>query len=110
MWLFVILAILLLVLGLAGARGLIPETVGLVSVAGFFSCLLCAILLGYQSRQAALRDRQHHSASSMLVMMAGMLKEEDDETLERIAAKGGPAGDAASMLLQNRRSRVKSEE
>jgi hypothetical protein len=39
----------------------------------------------------------------MLIIMAGMLKDESDETLQRIAEKGGPAGDAASMILQNRR-------
>jgi hypothetical protein len=77
--------------------------VGLLSLAGFFFCLVCLILLGYQSRKAALESRAGHAATSMLVMMASMLKEESDEVLERIAAQEGPAGDAASMILQKRK-------
>jgi hypothetical protein len=103
MWLFVLLGVAFLGIGLAGARGALPPAVGLLSVAGFFFCLLCAVLFGYQSRKAALADRSRNAATSMLVMMAAMLKEENDETLERIAAKGGPGGDAAKMLLQRRR-------
>lgn len=104
MWFFVLLGIGLLAMSLAGARQIVPPEVGLISLAGFFLCLVCAILLGYQSRKAAMEDRAGHAATSMLVMMASMLKEESEETLERIAAQGGPAGDAASMLLQKRRA------
>jgi hypothetical protein len=100
---FILLSLGFLALGLAGARGTLPPQVGLLSLGGFFSCLVCAILLGYQSRKAVLADRSRDAATSMLVMMAGMLKEEDDSTLERIAAKGGPAADAASLILQRRR-------
>jgi hypothetical protein len=105
MWLFVILGLAFIMVGLAGARGILPPTVGLLSVAGFFFFMLSAILLAYKSRKAALEDRTRNAATSMLVLMAGMLKEEDDETLERIAAKGGPAGDAARMLLEQRKNR-----
>lgn len=103
MWLFVIMGLAFLGLGLAGARGVLPPEIGLLSLGGFFFSLVCAILFGYQSRKVALADRSGDAATSMLVMMAAMLKEENDETLERIAAKGGPAGDAASMILQRRR-------
>ena len=41
----------------------------------------------------------------MLVTMAAMLNQETDETLKRIAASEGPAGDAAAMLLEERKSR-----
>jgi hypothetical protein len=103
MWLFVIAGLAFLGLGFAGARGVLPPDVGLLSLGGFFFSLICVILLGYQSRKAGLADRSRNAATSMLVIMAAMLKEENDETLERIAAKGGPAGDAASMILQKRR-------
>lgn len=104
MWFFVIFGLALIGLGLAGARGMVPPQVGILSLGGFFLCLVCAILLGYKSRQVVLENRSVNSATSMLVMMAGMLKEEEDATLERIAGKGGPAGEAASMILQNRKN------
>ena len=103
MWLFIMLGVGFLTLGLAAARRIVSPAVGLLALGGFFFSLLCAVLFGYQSRKAALADRSRDAATSMLVMMAAMLKEENDETLERIAAKGGPGGDAASMLLQRRR-------
>ena len=105
MWFFILLGLASLALALAGARRILPPVIGLVSLGGFFFCLICAILLGYQSRQAALADRSGYAETSMLILMAGMLKNESDETLQRIADKGGPAGNAASMLLQKRRGR-----
>jgi hypothetical protein len=107
MWFFVISGVFLLVVALAGGLRIVPPTVGLISLVGFFFCVGCALLLGYQSRRVAMEDRQRGAAGTMLVLMAGMLKNEDDETLEKIAARGGPAGDAASMLLLNRR--IKSD-
>ena len=104
MWFFALLGLAFLAAALAGARRILPPTIGLLSLAGFFFCLACAILLGYQSRKATLKNRAGHAATTMMIMMASMLKEESDETLERIADKGGPAGDAASMLLQKRRA------
>jgi hypothetical protein len=103
MWLAVLFAFIFISLSLAGARGVLPREIGVLSIAGFFFCLVCAILLGYLSRKAAIQGRELTSATTMLVLMAGMLKDEDDATLEKIAAKGGPAGDAASMILQRRR-------
>ena len=103
MWFFILVGLALLALALAGARKALPAVVGLLALGGFFLCLMCAILLGYQSRRAALAERTGYAATSMLVLMAGMLKNENDDTLQRIADKGGPAGDAASMILQNRR-------
>ena len=105
MWFFVSLGLLLAVSGLAGARGALPPEVGLLSLGGFFFCLLCAVLLGYKSRQAVIEDRSRAASGSMLVIMASMLKDQDEETLERIVHQGGPAAEAASMLLKKRRER-----
>ena len=103
MWLFIVLAAALLILGFAGARGIVSHQVGLLSTGGFFFALACAILFGYRSRRVMLEDRERGSATTMLVMMAGMLKDQDDTALERIARAGGPAGEAAALLLERRR-------
>jgi hypothetical protein len=103
MWFFILLGVLLVLVTLAGARQVVPHAIGLASIVGFFFCLFLAMLLGYRSRRIAIEERDRNSAGSMLVLMAGMLKDQDDATLERIVARGGPAADAAALLLERRR-------
>lgn len=104
MWVFLVLGLPLLALAAAGLKRLVAPAVGALGITGFFACILMALLFGLRARRATLEDRARTAASTMLVMMAGMLKQQDDATLESIAAKGGPAGDAAAMLLQNRKA------
>ncbi|MEO8200361.1 MAG: hypothetical protein ABI679_07570 [Gemmatimonadota bacterium] len=104
MWIFLVLCIPFLALALAGARRLVNQDLGIFSMAVFFICLAGAVLMGYQSRRLALDDRQRTAKGSMLVIMASMLKEEDSVTLEKIVAKGGPAGEAAALILRNRKT------
>jgi hypothetical protein len=40
----------------------------------------------------------------MIVVIAAQLGKQNDATLERVAAKGGPAGEAARMILKGRLS------
>jgi hypothetical protein len=104
MWILVALGIPLLALAAAGIRGLVAPPIGILGIIGFFVCLLLALLFGLWGRRAALEDRSQHAAGTMLIVMAGLLSKEDDATLERIADKGGPAGEAAALLLQKRKS------
>jgi hypothetical protein len=41
----------------------------------------------------------------MIVLLAAELGNKDDQTLETIAGRGGPAGDAANLILKGRRER-----
>ena len=102
MWVFLVLGLPLLTLALAGLKRLVAPAVGALGITGFFACILMALLFGLRARRATMEDRARTAASGLLIMMAGMLKQQDDATLESIAAKGGPAGDAAALLLQNR--------
>lgn len=103
-WVFLALGLPLLALATIGLKGLIAPAVGALAMTGFFACILMALLLGLRARRLAMEERARNAAGSMLVMMAGMLNQEDDATLERIAQKGGPAGEAAHLLLQRRLS------
>ena len=104
-WVFLVLGLPLLGLAAGGLKRLVPTAVGVLGITGFFACILMALLFGLRARRIALEDRARNAAGSMLVMMAGMLNRQDDATLENLAAKGGPAGEAAALLLQNRKSR-----
>jgi hypothetical protein len=83
MWLCLVAGLVMLLTAIAGARRVLPASIGLLSMAGFFC---------FHSRRECS-------------MLAIMLKNEETGMLEQIASRGGPAGDAASMLLQERRSR-----
>jgi len=50
-------------------------------------------------------QREREGYGAMLVMIAAQLKDQDDTVLERIVAKGGPAGEAAEMVLRGRREK-----
>src|SRR5262245_6365264 len=102
-WVFLVLAIPLLALAFLGLKQVVSREVGVLAITGFFACILMALLFGMRSRRLALEERSRSAAGSMLVMMAGMLNQEDDTTLGKIAAKGGPAGEAAAMLLERRK-------
>ena len=105
MWVFLVLGLPLLALALAGLKRLVAPAMGALGITGFFACILMALLFGLRTRRATMEDRARIAASGLLVMMAGKLKQQDDATLESIAAKGGPAGDAATLLLENRKSK-----
>ncbi|MEP7325135.1 MAG: hypothetical protein ABI836_04230 [Gemmatimonadota bacterium] len=106
MWTLLALSLPLLALAAAGLKGFVLPAVGVLGITGFFACILTALLFGLKARRATMEGRARNAAGSMLIMMAGMLKQQDDATLEGIAAKGGPAGEAAALLLQNRKTKV----
>lgn len=105
MWLLIAAAAGFLPPALAGVRGTVSTLTGVLSAFGFMICMCLAALVGLQGRRRVLEDRDRMAAGSMLVMMAGMLKPESTETLEKIAARGGPAAEAAELLLKQRRER-----
>lgn len=102
MWLLILLSIVLLLPALAGARGLVRPATGMLFAVAFLLTLCAAALVGYQGRRRMQDNRDRLSDTTALVIIAASLKDTDDVTLRGIAAKGGPAGRAAALLLQQR--------
>lgn len=102
MWLLIMLSAVLLLPALAGARGLVSPRTGLLFALAFLLCLCAAALVGWQGRRRAQESRDRLSDTTGLVIIAASLRDADDATLRRIEAKGGPAGRAAALLLQQR--------
>lgn len=78
---------------------------------GSILLLLCAVFIsaiwaGLRHRQQVLAAREKAGGGVMIVAIAAQLGRQDDATLERIRAKGGPAGEAASMILTERKNRA----
>lgn len=65
-----------------------------------------AVWSGLRHRQEILAEREKASGGVMIVAIAAQLGRQDDETLERIRARGGPAGEAAAMILTERKNRA----
>lgn len=90
----------------AALKGWLPQdTLGgilLLMVAVFMG----AIWSGLRHRQEVLADREKASGGVMIVAIAAQLGRQDDATLERIQARGGPAGEAARMILTERKARA----
>lgn len=87
---------------------LAPPLIGLCTASS-----LTTLWMGTKAHKRALEDREKESGRFMIVAIAAQLSRQDDAALERIKAKGGPAGEAAGMILLGRaekRKKVRSEE
>ena len=92
------------------ARGRLPPAWGILGLGVFLACVVGAGWLGWKTHRQTVADREMESRRSMIVMLAVQLGRIDTPQLDGIAAKGGPAGEAASLILQGRKERsVRSE-
>jgi hypothetical protein len=91
------------ILVIGGIRGWWPQRLGQSALPLFFASVLTAAWLGVKSHRRALADREKASGGAIIVAIAAQLGKQDDATLEAIAGRGGPAGEAASLILAGRR-------
>ena len=106
MWFLVFLGVMILIPALRGVSRRADPVVAMFSVAGFVGCMVLAAMLGAASHRKAIEQRQQQAVGASLVLMATMLNQETDESLKAIAGKGGPAGEAAALLLESRRGKT----
>ncbi|HSE67236.1 MAG TPA: hypothetical protein VLB12_09625 [Gemmatimonadales bacterium] len=103
MWVVVALGLPGLFAAFLGARGVIPLPLGIAGAFAFIVCVLLGALVGLQARRQMQLQREKENYSTMLVILATQLRVQDDVVLQGIAGKGGPAGEAAELVLQGRR-------
>lgn len=103
-WMLVV-AVACLVLAFGTTRGWVPRAlIPLVTITFLVACVW-AMWLGLKSHRQALADRERAGRLSLIVTIAAQLGKQDDATLRQIAEKSGPAGEAARMILTERRQR-----
>ena len=105
MWGLVALGLPGLFAAFLGARRIIPPPLGVAGGLTFLTCALLGALVGLQARRQMQLQRDRENYSTMLIILANQLRVQDDVVLQRIAGKGGPAGEAAEMVLQGRREK-----
>ena len=106
MWVLLAVTIVLLLIGFGGAKGWVPVNVGISALLLSFATTIGAGWLGAKAHRQAITDREKQSHGSMIVAIAAQLKEQDDESLRKMQARGGPAGEAAALILLGRQERT----
>jgi hypothetical protein len=106
-WLVAIAGALALAVAFAGVKGWVTRPLGMVSAGLFVVCLLLVAVIGWQRHRHTLVDREIAARGQMIVMIAARLKTQDDDELEAMAARGGPAGEAARLVLEGRAERAR---
>ena len=104
MWLVALAGLPALFLAIRGIQGRAPFGIGLAGAIVFLLAIATAAGLGLKMHRQTIADREMHARRAMIVMMAASLGEQSDEKLERIESQGGVSGEAAGMILSNRRA------
>ena len=107
MWALAAAAALAFGLSFAGVRGSVPRLVGLAGLGLGMACACMAFFFGLRAHRRALADQEISARRSMIVLLAAQLGTRDDDVLAGIARRGGPAAEAASLILQGRRERLR---
>lgn len=97
----------LLLATFAAFKGWLPSALGPVFLPLFVASAITAAWIGLRTHKRALADREKESGRAMIVAIAAQLGRQDDAALERIRAKGGPAGEAAGLILQGRAEKAR---
>jgi len=105
MWGLVALGLPGLFAAFLGALRIIPLPLGAAGGFTFLTCALLGALVGLQARRQMQLQRDRENYSTMLIILANQLRAQDDVVLQRIAGMGGPAGEAAEMVLLGRREK-----
>ena len=91
-----------------GTQGLFPPqislTIGLLGV----GCLFTGGWFGIKGARLKLEERQKKADAIAMITLAAFLKDKSDEDLEKAIAKGGPAGEAAALVLERRRNGLRA--
>lgn len=105
MWLIVTVSLLPLAVVVAGLNRIVPKEMALSAVPILFACLGFAGWMGWRAHQQALADRERAGSQAMILVIAAQLKTQDETTLQRIASRKGPAGEAADWILRGRQEK-----
>jgi hypothetical protein len=105
MWLSVILGGAGFVVGIIAVRGGIAPSLGTLGFATGVGALVLAAWFGLQVRARTLADREREASGTLTVLLAAQLRDRDEATLEQMVRRGGPAGEAARLILEGRKER-----
>lgn len=100
-----VMASLALVVAVAAFRDILPGALGFLGLGLFVLCLAMLVAIGWETRREMLAAREAAARGQMIVMLAAKLRDEDAAALQEMARRGGPAGEAAALILKGRAER-----
>ena len=100
------LALFALGLAFAGLRGWVARETVPSSLLLFAGATLGAGWFAVRGHRRALADRERASGQFMILAIAAQLGKQDEETLQKIAGRGGPAAEAARLIMEGRRQKA----
>lgn len=104
LWLFTLAAAACLWPALQGVKGVVPRSVGLLSGVAAVFCLFVGAWFGLKGARIRIEERNRKADAIALVTLAAFLRDKSEAELEGAIAKGGPAGEAAALVLERRRT------
>jgi hypothetical protein len=106
MWVLLAFTVVLMLLGFGGTKGWVPVNIGISALILSFATALGAGWLAAKAHAHAIADREKQSHGTMIVAIAAQLGQQDDESLRKMQTRGGPAGEAARLILLGRQERA----
>ena len=103
LWIFTGVGIFFFWPAYQGARGFIPASFGMMSGSVAVLCLFTGAYFGWKGAQIRIAERERKAEAIALVTIAAVLKDRDEAELAAVVAKGGPAAEAARLILQRRK-------
>lgn len=104
----IVLALVGVGLTLAGLRGVVGSALVLLGALLILGGSLGAAWMGLKGHSQVRQDRERASGQFMIISIAAQLGKQDDATLQKIAGKGGPAAEAARLLLTGREQKARA--
>lgn len=87
-----------------GSKGAISKEMGITLAVLGLACFMTGAWYGWRGAQMRIAERAKKADALALVTLAAFLKDKTEDELKAAMAKGGPAGDAARLVLERRRT------
>jgi len=104
LWLFTLTAAVMLWPALQGVKGTIPASMGMLSGLASVGCLFLGAYFGWKGAQIRIAERNRKADAVALITLAAFLRDKSEEDLQKAIAKEGPAGEAAALVIERRRT------
>ena len=103
LWLFTGVGLFCFYPAYLGGTGKLPPSYGLASGLLAMVCLFTGAYFGWKGAQIRIADRAKKADAIALITLAAVLKDRDEAELLAVIKKGGPAAEAAALVLERRK-------
>ena len=103
LWLFTGAGLLCFWPAFEGVKGRLPASVGLMSGGLAVLCFFTGAWFGWKGARIRLAEHEKKADAVALRTIAAILKDRNETELQAMVAAGGPAAEAARLVLERRK-------